>query len=78
MAQTNIDIPPELKEKMKTWGKNHVPKYSLTHIVVTACQEWVERNIPENSAEAERLAQLEALKDKFEREIAALKEGNSH
>jgi len=70
MAQTNIDIPLELKEKMKTWGKNHIPKYSLTHIVVTACQEWVERNIPENSEDAERLARIERL----EHELAELKQ----
>lgn len=65
-VQVNMQFPKELKTTLQDWGQRQTPKWSLTRIIVTAAQEWKERNIPDDPENAELEAEIRQARQLLE------------
>ena len=84
MARLNIDnFPAELKQRMSGWGDQQEPKWSLTRLVITLCQEWEDhleefekrnriRKSGGNGKTSNKEIKIEALRRRFEGELAKI------
>jgi len=71
MTQIHINkFPTDLKQTMETWGDAQMPEWTLRQIVITACQEWADRNMKPKDERQTKIIELERQLEALKRETA--------